>query len=57
MTNMELVLNMLAEVSATEISKSQNPKGLSQHTKVAKAGGEVAKKHEQNLKAKPVKRL
>ena len=44
MTNMELVLNMLAEVSATEISKTQNPKGLSQHSKVAKAGGEVAKK-------------
>ena len=33
MTNMELVLNMLAEVSATEISQSQNPKGLAQHKK------------------------
>ncbi len=33
MTNMDLVLNMLAEVSATEISQAQNPKGLSQHKK------------------------
>lgn len=33
MTNMELVLNMLAEVSTTEISQAQNPKGLEQHKK------------------------
>ena len=51
MSNMELVLNMLAEVSATEISKSQNPKGLSQHAKVAKAGGEVAKKAKKELES------
>lgn len=57
MTNMELVLNMLAEVSATEISKSQNPKGLSQHTKVAKAGGEVAKKARTELESKTGKKV
>lgn len=34
MTNMELVLNMLAEVSTTEISQAQNPKGLEQHKKL-----------------------
>jgi len=43
MSNLELVLNMLAEVSTTEISKEQNPKGLSENKKVAKKGGNVAK--------------
>ena len=43
MTNLELVLNMLAEASTTEISKEQNPKGLSENKKVAKKGGNVAK--------------
>ncbi len=52
MTNMELVLNMLAEVSATEISKSENPTGLPQHKKVARAGGQVAKKARQELESK-----
>ena len=52
MTNLELVLNMLAEVSATEISKTQNPKGLSQNAKVARAGGEVAKKARKELEDK-----
>jgi len=43
MTNLELVLNMLAEASTSEISKEQNPKGLSESKKVAKEGGNVAK--------------
>ncbi len=43
MTNLELVLNMLAEASTSEISKEQNPKGLSANKKVAKEGGNVAK--------------
>jgi hypothetical protein len=43
MTNLELVLNMLAEASATEISKVQKPKGLNANKKVAKEGGNVAK--------------
>jgi hypothetical protein len=42
MTNLELVLNMLAEVSTTEISKSKKPKGLQENKKVAKEGGRVA---------------
>ncbi len=42
MTNLELVLNMLAEVSTTEISKEKNPKGLSENKKIAKEGGNVA---------------
>ncbi|HAM89010.1 TPA: hypothetical protein DDY55_00185 [Candidatus Falkowbacteria bacterium] len=44
MTNLELVLNMLAEASTTEISKKQNPKGLDANKKVARKGGGVAKK-------------
>lgn len=43
MTNLELVLNMLAEASTTEISKKQKPKGLNENKKVAKEGGNVAK--------------
>ena len=44
MTNLELVLNMLAEASTTEISKKQNPRGLERNKKVARKGGRVAKK-------------
>lgn len=43
MTNVELALNPLAEASAAEISKQQNPKGLTQNKNVAKKGGSVAK--------------
>jgi len=43
MTNLELVLNMLAEASTTEISKEQKPKGLKENKDVAQKGGEAAK--------------
>lgn len=43
MTNMEIALNMLAEASATELSKQRNPKGFNQQKRVAKDGGSVAK--------------
>jgi len=43
MTNMELLLNALAEETATEISKQRNPEGLVQNAGVAKEGAEVAK--------------
>ena len=42
MTNMELILNMLAEAAATEISQNENPQGLKQSAKVAVSGAEVA---------------
>ena len=42
MTNMEQVLNMLAEVSTTEISKSLNPKGFEESKIIAKTGGNIA---------------
>ena len=43
MTNMELLLNALAEETATEISKQRNPEGLSENVGIAKEGAEVAK--------------
>ena len=43
MTNLELVLNMLAEASTTEISKDKKPKTFSENKDVAKKGGNVAK--------------
>ncbi|MCD8102742.1 MAG: Bro-N domain-containing protein [Alistipes sp.] len=42
MTNLELVLNMLAEASTTEISKQRKPRTLKQNAKVAQDGGSVA---------------
>jgi hypothetical protein len=42
MSNLELVLNMLAEVSTTEISKKESPKGLTENLKVARKGAKVA---------------
>jgi len=44
MTNLELVLNMLAEASTTEISKEKKPKGLDENRLVAQKGGNAAKK-------------
>jgi len=43
MTNTELILNMLAESAATDLSREQHPQGYSQSAKVAKKGGSVAK--------------
>jgi hypothetical protein len=44
MTNLELVLNMLGEVSTKEISKIEKPAGLENNKKVANRGGTVAQK-------------
>ena len=43
MTNMELLLNALAEETATEISKQHDPEGLAENAGIAKEGAEVAK--------------
>ena len=43
MTNLELVLNMLAEASTTEISKEKQPATFNEHKVVAQKGGKVAK--------------
>ncbi|MEA3497233.1 MAG: Bro-N domain-containing protein [Bacteroidota bacterium] len=42
MTNLELVLNMLAETTTTALSKKEKPKTFSENKKVAKKGGDVA---------------
>lgn len=42
MTNIELVLNMLAEVTTTTISKQENPKTFEENKKIARRGGSVA---------------
>lgn len=42
MTNLELVFNMLAEASTTEISKEKNPKTFDENKEVAQKGGKVA---------------
>lgn len=44
MTNLELILNMLAEASTTEISKKKKPEGLKNNKQVARKGGIAAKK-------------
>lgn len=42
MTNLELVLNMLAEATTAEISKEKKPNGLEESKKIAKQGGTIA---------------
>lgn len=57
MTNMELVLNMLAEVSTTEISKKQQPKTVAENRKVAAAGGSIAGNARKQLEAETGKKV
>lgn len=49
MTNVELVLNMLAEVSTKELSEKQNPDTFDKSKTIAKKGGNVAKVAKDNL--------
>ena len=49
MTNIELVLNMLAEVSTTAISKAREPKTFAENKNVAKEGGKIAHTARKNL--------
>ena len=42
MTNTELIFNMLAEVSTTEISKSEDPNGFEESKPIAREGGKIA---------------
>ncbi len=52
MTNKELVLNMLAELSTKEISDATEPDTFPKHKQVAKQGGEVARNARLELEAK-----
>ena len=52
MTNTELVLNMLAELSTKRISEATNPEAMDEHAEVAKQGGEIARNARLELEAK-----
>ena len=52
MTNAELVLNMLAELSTKQISEAVNPETLDEHAQIAKQGGEIARNARLELEAK-----
>lgn len=57
MTNMELVLNMLAETSATEISKSKKQKGFKEAENSVIEGGNVARVAREQLERKIGKKV
>ena len=52
MTNEELVLNMLAELSVTSITKAKNPQTLDENKTCAKEGGDVARVAREQLESK-----
>ena len=52
MTNRELVINMLAELSTKDISESKNPKTFKEHAEIAYEGGEIANHARMELEAK-----
>lgn len=49
MTNTELVLNALAEISTTEISKATNPQGITEATDATIQGGNIARNARESL--------
>lgn len=57
MTNKELVLNMLAELSTKEISESRNPETFSEHQQIARQGGEIARNARMELEEKTGKEV
>ena len=57
MTNLELVLNMLAEASTTEISKEKTPKNLEENKKIARQGGTIAGNTRKAIEAKTGKKI
>ncbi|MCL2416945.1 MAG: hypothetical protein FWD02_03315 [Bacteroidales bacterium] len=57
MTNKELVLNMLAELSTKEISETTNPETITDHQNIARQGGEIAKNARLELEQKTGKKV
>lgn len=57
MTNQELVLNMLAELSTTDISKARNPQTFDDHIDVACRGGNIAKEAREKLELETGKKI
>jgi hypothetical protein len=57
MTNLELVLNMLAEATTTEISKEKKPRNFSENKIIAKQGGIIAGNTRKAIEAKTGKKV
>ena len=57
MTNLELVLNMLAETATTEISKKRQPRDFNQNKKIAREGGSIAGNARREIEAKTNKKV
>jgi len=57
MTNLELVLNMLAEATTTEISKEKKPKNFDENKIIAKQGGTIAGNTRREIEAKTGKKI
>lgn len=57
MTNKELILNMLAELSTKEISEATNPDTFNEHINVAKQGGQIARNARLELEEKTGKQV
>lgn len=57
MTNLELVLNMLAEATTTEISKEKKPENFQENREVAKEGGTVAGNARKEIESKTGKKV
>ena len=57
MTNLELVLNMLAEATTTEISKEKKPKTFPENRRIAKQGGTIAGNTRKEIEAKTGKKI
>ena len=43
MTDLEIAINMLAEATTTQISKNENPRGMSESIGIARRGGHTAR--------------
>jgi hypothetical protein len=57
MTNLELVLNMLAEASTTEISKEKKPRSFKESQRIAKQGGTIAGNTRKEIEEKTGKKV
>lgn len=57
MTNLELVLNMLAEATTTEISKEKKPETFAQSQKIARQGGTIAGNTRKEIEGKTGKKV
>ncbi len=57
MSNLELVLNMLAEATTTEISKEKKPKNFTENKKIAKQGGTIAGNTRKEIESKTGKKI